>query len=273
MTGTDPWNTTNTLDAATLDVMVTRLEARAQDDHFVRMLDQYLDAMKIDEAEHVLDLGCGTGVATRRICARKDFTGSCHGIDLSGYLIDAASRFAEQENLSGRTRFEAGDTHSLDIADSSYDAVVAHTLFSHVDDPLAVLAEAKRVVRPGGRIAVFDGDYASLTFELSDPERSKRDSESFISAVVAQPRVLRQMPRLAREQGLSIQAVYSNILTEVGEADFWVTAIEGFRKLGPKSKVMSEADANRWVDAQLQASRDGVFFGSSNYYAYIFQKS
>ena len=112
MTGTDPWNTTDTLDASTLDVMVTRLEARAQDAHFVRMLDAYLDAMKIDEAQHVLDLGCGTGVATRRICARKEFKGNCHGIDLSGYLIDAATRISDQENLSHRNQVR-GRGHTL----------------------------------------------------------------------------------------------------------------------------------------------------------------
>ena len=49
----------------------------------------------IDEAGQVLDIGCGTGVAARRICARDGFRGTCHGIDLSEYLTDAASRLAE----------------------------------------------------------------------------------------------------------------------------------------------------------------------------------
>ena len=273
MSRTDPWNATSSLDNTTLDVMVTRLEARAQNDDFVRMLDEYLDAMKIDEAESVLDLGCGTGVASRRICGRPGFKGRCTGIDLSAYLVEAAARLADQDGISGQAQFEAGDTHSLEIEDASFDAVVAHTLSSHVDDPLTVLGEAKRVVRPGGYIAVFDGDYASLTFELDDPERSKQTSENFISAVVAQPRVLRQMPRIAKQQNLTIHAVFANVLTEVGTADFWTTAIEGFRKLGPKSETMSEAEANRWVDEQLQASKDGVFFGSSTYYAYVLRKT
>ena len=67
MSGTDPWNATDTLEETTLDVMVTRLEARARDEHFIRMLDEYLDAMEIDTAGRVLDLGCGTGVAARRV--------------------------------------------------------------------------------------------------------------------------------------------------------------------------------------------------------------
>ena len=78
--------------------------------------------------------------------------------------------------------------------------------------------------------------------------------------------------RLAKAHGLTIHKVFSNVLTEIGPADFWRSAIEGFRTLGPKSHVTSEAEANHWVDGQLQASEDNVFFGSCNYYAYVFQK-
>jgi ubiquinone/menaquinone biosynthesis C-methylase UbiE len=65
-------------------------------------------------------------------------------------------------------------TRDLDIHDASVDAVVAHTFVSHVQEAVTVLKEAGRVVKPGGLIAVFDGDYASLTFALDDPVQSKR---------------------------------------------------------------------------------------------------
>lgn len=271
MAGTDPWNGTDRLDEATLDVMVARLEARGENAEFVGMLDDYLDAMEIDAAATVLDLGCGTGLVSRRICARPDFDGTCHGIDLSDYLVSAARRLADAEGAGERVRFEAGDTHSLNLADASYDAVIAHTLFSHLDDPGAVLGEMARVVRPGGRIAVYDGDYASLTFEEADPEQSRQNSERVIEALVTQPRVLRRMPRIARRHGLVLDGMFSYVLTEAGRADFWVSAVEGFRVLGPRSGVVTEAEANAWADAQLAASEEGVFFGSSNYYTYLFR--
>lgn len=94
--------------------------------------------------------------------------------------------------------FQVGDTESLELDDGAFDAVIMHTLLSHVSDPLAVLAEAKRVTRPGGMIGVFDGDYASITFEQDDPAKSKADEETIVSAVVTQPRVMRQVPRLAK---------------------------------------------------------------------------
>jgi len=272
MSKTDPWNTTNELDDETLNVMVARLETRAQHPAFVAMLDEYLDAMPIDDAMRVLDVGCGTGVASRRICARPMFHGKCTGIDLSPYMIAEAKRLSADEGCKDCAQFEAGDTHSLDLADGSFDAVIAHTLFSHVDDPLAVLGEIARVTRSGGRIAVFDGDYASQTFEQADPDKSKADSETFIRAVVAQPRVLRQMPRLAKYHGLRILNVFPNMITDVGEADFWRSAVDAFRRLGPRSGLISQDAANAWADDQLRASDDGVFFASSNYYGYVMEK-
>ena len=272
MSKSDPWNTTDQLDVETLAVMVERLEARAQPPAFVAMLDEYLDAMSIDTAASVLDLGCGTGVASRRICARPGFRGKCIGIDLSPYMVAEAGRLSTIEGRNDCVRFETGDTHSLGLADASFDAVVAHTLFSHVDDPLAVLGEAARVTRSGGKIAVFDGDYASQTFEQEDPQKSKADSETFIRSVVAQPRVLRQMPRLAKHHGLRILSVFPNMITDVGEADFWRSAVEAFRRLGPRSGLISAEAANSWADDQLRASDEGVFFASSNYYGYVLEK-
>lgn len=57
--------------------------------------------------------------------------------------------------------FRVGDVHGLGFADASFDAVIAHTLLSHVTDPLAVLKEAARLVQLEGPVVIFDGDYAS----------------------------------------------------------------------------------------------------------------
>jgi hypothetical protein len=63
---------------------------------------------------------------------------------------------------------------------------------SHVDDPLAVVQEAARVVKRGGLVGFFDGDYASLTFSHPDPAQGKIYDEAIQQAVVTNPRVMRQ---------------------------------------------------------------------------------
>jgi 2-polyprenyl-3-methyl-5-hydroxy-6-metoxy-1,4-benzoquinol methylase len=265
----DPYRITDKLEDALLDVMVSRLEARGNHWFFQKVLRDYLDAMDIDSASTVLDMGCGTGVAARTIARRTNFSGRVTGIDLSPYLVEAAKRLADEEELSTLVEFRFGDTRDLDIPDGRLDAVVAHTLVSHVEEALTVIEEASRVVRPGGLIAIFDGDYASMTFALDDPIESKRYDEALISAIVTSPRVMRQMPRLLGQAGLEMVRTFPYIMAEVGEGDFWLSAIDSFEKLAPKSGAMTEAEATSWANALHEASHRGVFFGASNYYTYI----
>jgi len=265
----DPYRITNRLEDPLLDVMVSRLEARGEHWFFQNVLREYLDAMDIDSASTVLDMGCGTGVAARTIARRANFSGRVTGIDLSPYLVGAAKRLVEEEGLGRRVEFHSGDTRDLDIPDGTFDAVVAHTLVSHVEEPLTVLKEAARVVKPGEQIAVFDGDYASMTFALDDPQESKRYDEALINAVVTSPRIMRQMPRLIQQAGLEMVRTFPYIMAEVGEGDFWLSGIDSFEKLAPKSGAMTEAEATGWANALHKASDDSVFFGASNYYTYI----
>ena len=125
------------------------------------------------------------------------------------------------------------------------------------------------MVRRGGTVGIFDGDYASMTFDHPDPAKGNCYDEPLISAIVTSPRVMRQMPRLLSEAGLELVASFQHVLAEIGNADFWLTALESFRKLIPKAGAMSEAEAVGWIDGRLEDSRKGVFFGACNYYSYV----
>ena len=140
----------NEQDAATLDRFVKRLELRAKDPTFVAYREAYLELLDLPSGAAVLEVGCGTGAVTRAIAASEGFDGTVTGIDQSADFIHLARTFAAEEGVAERVRFDVADAHELPFPDASFDAVVAHTLISHVRDPLTVLAEAARVVRPGG---------------------------------------------------------------------------------------------------------------------------
>jgi len=269
MASIDPFGRTDKLDDNMLAALVTRFEARGKNPRFAKMLGDYLDAMSIDRTARVLDIGCGTGLAARAVARRDDFSGHVTGVDLSPYLVAAARRLATEEKLAEHLEFLAGDARTLNFVDGSFDAVIAHTLLSHVEDPLAVLMEAARVVRPGGMVGVFDGDYASLTFDHADPVKGKAYDEALISALVTNPRVMRQLPRLLRAAGLELVTSASYVLSEIGKANFWASAIDAYRKLVVKAGMMTEQEANAWATALHGDSDTGIFFGSSNYYAYV----
>lgn len=273
MPPTDPFTITDKLDEALLQVIIARLETRARHAFFARMLDEYLDAMAIDQAHTVLDIGCGTGVAARAIARRPAFVGHISAIDLSPTLLTAAARFAAEEGVGQAITFLAGDTHSLNFPGGSFHAVIAHTLLSHVDDPLAVLKEVARVLRPGGMVAIFDGDYASLTFGHANAEQGKAYEETLVAAVVNNPRVMRQLPRFLRAAGLELVAAFPHLLAEIGQADFWVSAIDMFQGLVPRSGTMTAAEIDAWAAAQRQDSAEGIFFGASSFYSYIARRA
>jgi ubiquinone/menaquinone biosynthesis C-methylase UbiE len=269
MASIDPFGRTDQLNDSMLAALVTRFEARGKNPQFSQMLDEYLDAMRIARTATVLDMGCGTGLAARAIARSEGFSGHVIGIDLSPYLVAAAKRLASEEGLAAHLEFRVGDAHTLDCADGTFDALVAHTLLSHVDDPLSVLKEAARVVKPGGMIGIFDGDYASLTFAHADPMKGKAYDEALVGALVTNPRVMRQLPRLLRTAGLELVTSSSYVLSEIGKAMFWASAIDAYRMLLAKAGAMTEDEANAWAAALRDDSGAGIFFGSSNYYAYV----
>jgi hypothetical protein len=106
-------------------------------------------------------------------------------------------------------------------------------------------------------------------FGHPDPTQAKVNDEAIIAAVVTNPRVMRDMPRLLRAAGLTLVRSLSYVLAEIGSADFWLPAIASFRRLIPAAGTMTEAVANELADALVEASDAGVFFGASNYYSYV----
>ena len=79
MSTMDIFGMTDKLDEPILGVLVNRLEARGKHPFFLKMLQDYLDAMEIDSAKTVLDMGCGTGLAARKIALREGFSGKVVG--------------------------------------------------------------------------------------------------------------------------------------------------------------------------------------------------
>ena len=66
-------------------------------------------------------------------------------------------------------RFETGDVYQLAFEDGTFDVVHAHQVLQHLSDPVAALAEMRRVCRPGGLVAARDGDYGGFFWFPADP--------------------------------------------------------------------------------------------------------
>ena len=261
-----------TMDAAVLETIVARLEARGTDSGYASLSQAYLPLLPLSGAGRILALGCGTGVEVRALARLTEPDTAIVGIDHSPTLIETARRLTADEGLSDNVSYEVGDAHHVDHLDGDVDIVILHTLISHVDDPLQVLREAHRVVRPGGTVAVFDGDYASLTFAHPDHALAKAIEEKLMQLIVANPRVMRDMPRLLREARLTLVRATGALYADIGASNFWVNAAQSYGTLLARSGLLPEAVADDWRTFQTRSVDDNTFFGASTYYTYLMRR-
>jgi hypothetical protein len=124
---------------------------------------------------------------------------------------------------------------------------------------------SRRLVRPGGTVAVFDGDYASLTFAYPDHALARTVEQKLLELIVANPRVMRDLPRLLREAGLELVERHATLYANIGSRGFWVSAAEFYSVLLGRSGLLSQALVDDWRAFQVQSVADNTFFGASNY--------
>jgi 2-polyprenyl-3-methyl-5-hydroxy-6-metoxy-1,4-benzoquinol methylase len=268
----DPYNRTSEIGDTALTAMAERLESRGRDPQFVAMLDDYLGAMDVERLSLVLDAGCGTGVVARRLAQLGAFSGRIVGIDRSPELIAVARRHAASEGLADRIELRTGDAAALGDLKGRFDAAIAHTLVSHVDDPLAVTREIAACVRPGGTVAVFDVDFASWTFGGANPAAGQELAAATVAGIATNPHVMREFPRIARDAGLELVAARSYVLSEVGKASFFEAGMVSYPALLPLAGHIDAATVERLVAIQRQNSAEGTFFGALNFYAYLLRR-
>jgi ubiquinone/menaquinone biosynthesis C-methylase UbiE len=110
----------------------------------------------------LLDVGCGPGTITADL-AELVAPGRVVGLDREETPLAQARTETSDRGLTNAS-YVVGDVYALDFPDDTFDVVHAHQVLQHLVDPVAALTEMARVAKPGGLVAVRDGDYASMTW-------------------------------------------------------------------------------------------------------------
>ena len=140
----------------------------------LRLRDQILDSLELRGDERVLDVGCGRGLLAIG-AAKRLKTGKVIGIDtwnpfdLSGNSAEAARANAKLEGVQDKVRIETSDARKLVYPDNHYDVVVSSLVLHNLpdrEDRAQAVREMVRVLKPGGKLAIFDifrtGEYAEV---------------------------------------------------------------------------------------------------------------
>jgi 2-polyprenyl-3-methyl-5-hydroxy-6-metoxy-1,4-benzoquinol methylase len=268
----DVWGRTSDIDESALAVMAARLENRAKHPFFHGVITDYISALELPQIARVIEIGCGTGVVSRRLAAMPAFRGTILATDMSSYLIEIAHGQAKAEGVAERIAFEVSSAADLRAKDGDCDLVIAHTLLSHAADPVAILAECSRVLHPGGQLLIFDRDFASSALSPDNTLAAKIDLADIARAFAAQPFIMRQLPKLLADTGFAIEFHRSYVIADAGHAEFFAENLSTWRRLLPVSGVVSKDDAEKLMDGLEAASKAGTLFWANNFYTYIARK-
>ncbi|MEF9886580.1 methyltransferase domain-containing protein [Streptomyces sp. P9-A4] len=196
----------------------------------------------------VVDVGCGAG---RAVAEMADLGARATGVDISEVML------AEARGRRPDGDFRRAGADRLPFGDGELDAYRADKILHELDDPAHAVAEARRVLMPGGRAVLIGQDWDSFLLD-SDAAALTRTIVHARADVVPGPRVAR------RHRNLLLDAGFRDVDVEVHTGVFTTPAvlpmIDGLAQGAFAAGAVTRAQADDWVAEQrARAEADRLF--------------
>jgi ubiquinone/menaquinone biosynthesis C-methylase UbiE len=248
-----------------LDAIADALEVRSADHQQVEMRNKYFAWLDLPAGAKVLEAGCGAGPVARHLAS---FTKSSTvvGLDPSPHFIEKAKELSK-DFVS--LEFQVGDARSMPFEEASFDAVIFHTCLCHVPEAERAIAEAFRVLKPGGKLGVFDGDYATTTFSTGPDDPLQQCADAMMGSFVHDMWLTRRLPALLRQRGFRVERMDSHGYVQNDEPVYSFTIIDrGADVLVANGQIEAQAAATLKSEARSRADA-GEFYGFINFISVI----
>ncbi|WP_208870211.1 class I SAM-dependent methyltransferase [Streptomyces monomycini] len=170
-----------------------------------RMEDRMGETLAQPAGARVLDAGCGVGDVAGRLAGR--FGLRIHGVDLLDAHVAQARRRARRRGLDHLLTFSHSDYAALDFPDESFDAVYTMETLVHAADAEAVLEQFHRVLKPGGRLVMFEYAREAATRMPAPAAEVFRELNDWAAMPSFQRFTYGTLERLTAEAGFSVRGV------------------------------------------------------------------
>ena len=217
-------------------------------------------ALGAEPGDRVLDVGCGPGFYVAELLDAVGPEGSVVGVDASPDMLAVAAKRVEGHS---NAEFHEGPATALPVEDESFDRAVSVQVLEYVGDVPGALQEMRRVLRPGGRLVLWDVDWATVSWHASDRSLMDRALAAFDRHLV-HPSLPQTLAAQLREAGfddvqMDGHAFATNQLIPDAYGGALVSLLKNYVV---EQGGMSPEDATTWRDEQRALAAQGRFFFS-----------
>lgn len=246
------------------DSMVTRAAEPEQ----VAMRRRYFSWLDLPKGGRGIEIGSGPGDVSADLLAQTALA-EVVGLDPSPVMSKlSAERFGGTPGLS----FVEGDGRDTGLGAESFDLVVFHTVLCHVPGPDKALAEAFRLLKPGGTLAIFDGDYATTTVETGDDDPLQGCMRFIQTNLIHDMWLCRKLPGLVTNAGFRMERRDAHGYFADSEARYFLTLVDrGADFMGAGAVASPETVAALKAEARARVAAS-TFFGFISFNSFIARK-
>jgi len=254
---------TITLGGTELGFMAT-LESRGSSSGYLDLIRHMVTEAQLQPGEHVLDVGCGSGIVDRWLARYTGKANPITGVDINRYLLGEAEKLAKREELEDVLTFQEGNAESLPFPDNSFDVTTSHTALEESDAEL-MLSEMVRVTKSGGRVIVIVRAM-DVPWVVNVPVNPELKAKVEIPRGFASPQGCADASLYGRllEAGLTQVRMYPQLATfdqpQTPIGKFWQAAILG---------ALTSEETQEWQTAVAQAEEEGTFFIAQSHHCAV----